>query len=207
MECNELITLIKDIMLIIAALITSFAALRGLNAWKIKLQGQSDYDLARRLLITSFQYRDAIYAVRSPLFWNYEMPTLALDEEKTMSDAQKTFHQNLEMYKNRLDKVQNERKILYPDLLESEAVWGTELKNNFSELFKQENELLNNIQTFLELKNPDRPHDKATLVYNMKTIGPIILSSSDEKDIFKKTFEANIKIIEKYLKPKLLQKK
>ena len=79
MGCNEIITLIKDISLAVAAIITSYAALRGLNAWKTKLKGQIDHDLARRLLTTLFKYRDAIYSGRSPFFWNYEISTNSTD--------------------------------------------------------------------------------------------------------------------------------
>jgi len=207
MDCLQIIDLIKNIILTIVALITGYVAIQGLNAWKIKLKGQSDYDLSRRLLITLFKYRDAIHGVRSPAIWNYEMPNPPVDEVRNMSDSQISYYQTSRVYKTRWEKVQNERINLYPDLLESEAVWGIELKSYFIELFKLENELLTNLQTFLELKNPDRPHDKDTFLYHMKGIGPIIHDSLNDDDNFNKNLKAEIEKVENFLKPKLLHVK
>ena len=202
----QIIDLINNISLTIAALVTVYVAIKGLNAWKLKLKGQSDYDLSRRLLITLFKYRDAIRGVRNPLIWNNEMPNTPVDDIKQMSLEQIQFLKTRLIYQDRLEKVQIERTKLYPDLLESEAIWGVELNKYFNELFKLENELLSNLQTLLELKNPDRPHDSDTIIYNVQIISPIVYDSLNDGDIFNKAFLAEIKKIENYLKSKLLHK-
>jgi len=82
------ISSIKDLTLATAAIVTSYVALYGLNAWKRQHIGQVEYSLARRLLKTSYSIRNAINQVRYPMMWSYEIIEPS-EDGKTYSDEEK----------------------------------------------------------------------------------------------------------------------
>ena len=62
---RDWIGVFKDIFLAVAALIGSCAAWLGLSTWNRQLIGNTEYDLARRILPLCYRYRDAIRGVRA----------------------------------------------------------------------------------------------------------------------------------------------
>lgn len=125
MDKMELIT---DVITSGAALTAAVVAVRGLSTWQHQLKGQSEYDLARRILVSVFKYRDALIGVRHPAMWANEMPYPSKEKADTMTQDQIRFYGIAEAYQARWDKVQEQRTSLYTDLLESEAIWGNELE-------------------------------------------------------------------------------
>lgn len=208
MTVNEIFTLIKDIILSIAAIVGALVAFKGLNTWKLQHQGQSEYELSRRILVTLFKYRDAISAARHPAIFSYEMPAPSENESKNMSQNQIQFYGHSKAYQARWDKVQEQRTNLYADLLESEAIWDDELKKLFKVLFNLEYELLTNIQHHINLINPDIDEHKKEAIRNIDKNKRDILydNLSEEGDEYRKDFLLGVEEIEKYLKPKLSHK-
>jgi len=151
----EVFTLIKDIVLVGAAITGATVAVKGLGTWQRQLKGQSEYELSRRILVSLFKYRDAINGVRHPTMWSYEMPNPPEEDIKTMSSEQIRFYGTSKAYQIRWDKVQEERTSLYADLLEAEAIWGTALNDHFKVVFDLQHELFTRIRHYLELLNPD----------------------------------------------------
>jgi hypothetical protein len=206
MTYSEFIAVTKDVILASVGIMGAFVAVKGLNTWKRQLKGQSEYELARRILVSIFKYRDAILNVRHPAMWAYEMPSPSLDEEKDMTQEQLRFYGTSKAYQARWDKVQTERTSLYPDLLESEAIWGDELKKLFKELFKLESELFTCVQNYVTLINPDtdKSYKKAIMEIKSKRRDILYDDLSVNGDDYKKEFQSHIDKIEKYLKPKLI---
>jgi hypothetical protein len=205
MTCPEFIGLLKDVILTSAAVVGALVATKGLSTWKRQLKGQSEYELSRRILVTVFRYRDAISNVRNPAMWAYEMPSPSADESKEMTPQQISFYGTSKAYQARWEKVQIERTNLYPDLLESEAIWGDELKQLFKELFKLENELFTCVQNYIHQINPetDEIYKKAIMDIKFKRRDILYGDFSEEGDDYKKDFQSHVNKIEKYLKPKL----
>jgi len=199
------LTLIKDIILIGAAITGSIVAIKGLGTWQRQLKGQSEYDLSRRILVTLFKYRDGINGVRHPAMWAHEMPSPPEDEADNMSREQISFYGSSKGYQNRWDKVQLEKTSLYADLLEAEAIWGIELKDLFKEVFSLEHELFTSVRHHIELRNPNTPEasKEAIIKIDKKRRDIMYDTLGDEPDEFKKEFISAIEKIEKYLKPKL----
>ncbi len=52
MNCVEIISVLKDILLSACAVTGAFVAVKGLNTWRRQLRGQSEYDLSRRILVS-----------------------------------------------------------------------------------------------------------------------------------------------------------
>ncbi len=209
MNCTEIVTLLKDLVLSGAAITGAVVAVKGLGTWQRQLKGQSEYDLSRRILVSVFKYRDAIDGVRHPAMWAYEMPSPPEEEAKKMSREQISFYGTLKAYQARLDKVQAQRISLYADLLEAEAIWGVELKQLFKRVFDLEHELFTRIRHYLELINPDTSDAKKeaiTKIYN-KARDIMYDDLNEEPDEYKKDIISAIEQIEKYLKPKLSHEK
>lgn len=208
MTCLESVSLLKDIVLIGAAITGSVVAVKGLGTWQRQLKGQSEYDLSRRILVTLFKYRDAINGVRHPAMWANEMPSPPADEAKTMSREQLQFYGSSKGYQNRWDKVQTERTSLYADILEAEALWGNELQNLFKDVFKLQHELFTSVRHHIQLLDPKTPESSKEAIMRLSTKRRDILFDElgDEPDEFKKELISAIDKIEKYLKPKLSHK-
>lgn len=203
--CSELVTLIKDLILSGAAITGAVVAIKGLSTWKRQLKGQSEYELSRRILVTLFKYRDTIAGVRHPAMWAYEMPFPPEDESKNMSRDYIRFYGTSKAYQARWDKVQAERTSLYADLLESEAIWGDELKKLFKTLFNLEHELFTSVRHYVELINPDTDEASKEDIRSIdKKLRAIMYDDlSEEGDDYRKDFQRGVEAIEKYLKPKL----
>lgn len=66
-EWQGRISLIKDIVTILVALVGGGVAIYGLISWKRQLKGKTEYELARRVLRAVYRLRDAIRGIRNPL--------------------------------------------------------------------------------------------------------------------------------------------
>ncbi len=209
MTCPEIIKLLKDVILAGVAIFGAFVALKGLNTWQRQLKGQSEYELSRRILVTLYKYRDAIYGLRHPAMWVEEMPSPPEDESEKMNRDQISYYGTSKAYQKRWDKVQIERTSLSADILEAEVIWGEQLKEFFKKVFKLEHELLISIRHYLELINPDaKEASKEAIIKLDKKRRDIMYDDlSEEGDEFKNDLLSAIQNIEKYLKPKLSNKK
>jgi len=209
MICTEIVTLLKDLVLSGAAITGAVVAVKGLGTWQRQLKGQSEYELSRRILVSVFKYRDAINGVRHPAMWAYEMPSPPEEEATKMTREQIRFYGTSKAYQARWDKVQAERTTLYADLLEAEALWGTELKELFKGVFDLEHELFTRIRHYVELINPDTHEASKEAIRKIDEKGRDIMYDdlSDEPDEYKQDLISAIEKIEKYLKPKLSHEK
>lgn len=205
----EIITIFKDFSLAGAALTGAIVAIKGLSTWQRQLKGQSEYELSRRILVSLFKYRDAINTVRHPVMWAYEKPSPPEDESKTMGPEHLRSYGTAKAYQARWEKVQEQRTTLYADLLEAEAIWGTDLKDLFNVVFNLEHELFTRIRHYLELINPDtsKSSKKAIREINKKNRDIMYDHLGDEPDEYKLDLLKSIINIEAYLKPKLNHEK
>ena len=153
MICAEIISIIKDIILSFAAIIGTLVAVKGLSTWRRQLTGQSEYELARRILVNLFKYRDAINGVRYPVI--SEFPSPPEEESKNMNLIQRQFYGTFKVYQTRWDKVREQKASLYVELLEAEALWGKELNNLFKVISDLEHELFVRVLFYIKEINPD----------------------------------------------------
>lgn len=205
----EIWTVVKDLVILGAAITGAVVAVKGLSTWQQQLKGQSEYDLSRRILVTLFKYRDAINGVRHPAMWGHEMPSPPEEEAKTMSYEKVRHYGTSKGYQARWDKVQEQRTALYADLLEAEAIWGSELQTLFKVVFDLEHELFTRIRHYLELINPDTHQGTKDAITKIDAEARDIMYdiSGDEPDEYKQDMLNAIEPIEAYLKPKLNHEK
>ncbi len=204
MDWQMLIATAKDLILAGAAITGSIVAVKGLSTWRRQLRGQAEYELAKRILKLTFQYRDAIYGVRNPFIWKYEMPDPPEEQAKNMSNDQKGFYSTSKAYDNRCNKVTEVRQALYPELLEAEVLWGKKIEEFFKVLFNLEKELYLYIRYFLKLKDPDiLIDDKEPFKKIIRNKRDILYDSLSDDDQFRKDFSSGIEAIENLLKSHL----
>ena len=196
-----LIGTIKDVTLALAGIIGSVVAIKGLTTWRRQLKGQVEYDLARRLLRLTYQYRDAISAVRHPAMWTWEMSTPPEDKLKTMNDKQIYFYGRFKAYEKRWDRVGEIRSLLYPELTEAEVLWEYEIKDSFAALSQLENKLFRRIQHQMELENPDvHKYEKDDIKSLIDKKHDIIYATFSDDDVYKREFDENVDNIAAKLK-------
>lgn len=205
MEFYEFLVFIKDFIVAMAAIFGTFIAKKGLDTWRRQLKGQSEYELSRRILVTLFKYRDAINSVRNPLFYGFEISYPTESESKSMTPDEIDFYGVSKAYQARWDKVYDEKKILYVDLLESEAIWGGRLKDIFKNIYDLENELRLTFTLYLNSINPKTEiKDKELYSSYLKSSKNIMYEfPGNNHDEFKKNMTSAIDTVEVYLKPKL----
>ena len=116
------LSLVKDIALTTAGVTGTYVAIRGLSTWRRQLRGQTDYDVARKVLRCTYRFRDAFEAARSPFMWPSEMVPLP-DEPPSEAHAQQT-HQQQRGYRRRLQALWEAGRSLDAELLEAEVLWG-----------------------------------------------------------------------------------
>jgi hypothetical protein len=209
LTCMETWTILKDFMILGAAVTGAVVAVKGLGTWQQQLKGQSEYELSRRILVTLFKYRDAINNARHPAMWGNEMPSPPDDEAKGMSREKLSHYGASKVYEARWSKVQEQRTALYADLLEAEAIWGPELQTLFGTVFKLAHELSTRISHHLQLINPDTRQRTKDVITKIDEAARDIMYfiPGDEPDEYKQDMLNAIEPIELYLKPKLNHEK
>jgi hypothetical protein len=196
---------VTDLAVAFASLIAAWVAVSGLSAWRHQLKGKTEYDLAKRILLSLFKYRDAIHGVRNPMMWGHEMPSPPEEKRQYMGIQEIRYYGTEKAYQKRWDRVTEHKAKLYPELLEGEVIWGTELNERFKKIYKLQAELQNAVRRHLELSDPSTPQRKQDSVakYHDKHRDILYDESFDESDEFSKDIESAIQNIEEFLKPKL----
>ena len=210
MELQQIISLIKDIILGGAAIVGACVAVRGLNTWNRQLKGSAEYDLARRILKLTYRFRDAINQVRHPAMRAYEIPSPPEEEAQHMSAERKRYYGLSRAYQARGQKVSDIRSALQTELLEAEVLWGKGLQDKFAVVFQLEHKLFVAIRDYLALYNSDENEAIRAAIQaqgQQSKIVDIMYDSLEESgDDFKKEYQAALKPIEEYLKPHLRRK-
>lgn len=195
------VPLIKDIILAIAGVIGSVVAILGLNTWKRQLYGQSEYDLAKRLLKSLYLFREVVNNARHPFFQYSSVPNLPADKLEQLTKEEKEWHAQAQAWAKRWEPVAKTRADLDANVLESEVFWGNGIKDKMSKLSRLQAELLVAIEQHLERTNPRYPDDSYR-DDDLKENRALIYARNDRsKDAFQDRMLTAIEEIENILKP------
>jgi hypothetical protein len=132
---------IGGVLVTVAAVIVAF---RGIGEWRNQGIATADHDLARRLLVELYRYREAIGHVRNPMILGYE---------GRKEGGNYVVYENTEIvakaYGERFEKLGDVKSKLLANVLESEAVWDGEVKSLCQPLFRLERELFIHVRAYL----------------------------------------------------------
>ncbi|WNK67586.1 hypothetical protein RM156_03510 [Pantoea agglomerans] len=203
MAWAEFISFLKDVVVVAAPATGAWVAVKGLSTWRRQLKGQSDYNLAKDVLINIYKYRDALFFVRHPLITGAELKLPEGVDEKELKYAEVNYLQTATAYENRWNKVVEVRSKLLTNIVEIEALWGADLAQQLKNIFVHEKDLMFNISCYLRVINPsiaaedkefDREHYDRKMLYD---------TLKDESDTFRMAFKKTITPLEDALREKL----
>ncbi|HVJ38192.1 MAG TPA: hypothetical protein VM687_10390 [Stenotrophomonas sp.] len=117
------ITTGKDVLLGLAAIVTSSVAIIGLRRWRTELRGKADFEIARGLARATYKLRNELESYRAPFVRGGEFPDSYYQARtKTAQDeAQGWAH----VYANRWRFVAAAVEEFDSHTLEAEALWGS----------------------------------------------------------------------------------
>lgn len=196
----------NDVVSAGCAVVIAAAAVYGLRTWREQLKGAADYELARRVLRSALKTRNAIELVRSRYIFGQETDVAVKESGKQLStDPAKRSHQEYELVVwQRWRRVVAAASEFEAEVLESEVLWGSTIKQEGEELRAVAVKLGNAIEEHLELTRPspsplpDPPEDaKKRRAIVLRSVGK---GAPDEywNDVL-----SAIKALEEKLLPKL----
>lgn len=184
----EIIGLILQAAIALAALYGVYLAHKGLRTWREQISGQADYKLAHRILILLAEYKEDFDNFRNNKFGN---TPLSKPEDLEFSEEVK------EEYLERDRMLHRTALKLSRELPEIEIMWGEEVTELFNLFFDQHTQLCYTMRWWIAYS--ERGDDSR----DPQSFTGIIVESIIGEDEFKnETYEAmdNIKA---FLKTKL----
>lgn len=174
----------------LAALMALIFGASGIDAWKKKLKGKSDFDIAKKYLRVVLKLRDSLKFVRNPFIPLGEMQE-ALKESGFESDDFKDREKvNRAVYSARWNKVQEVWTDLEAILIEAEISWGNQAVAVERDLDNLVRELKGAIWFFLNSGENINPNErKHKLIYG----------SYDENDDFSVAVDKSVEKIRGFL--------
>jgi len=197
------VTLIKDIVIILSTAIAAVIAILGLQTWKKQLKGKTEYELAQKILRTTYQFREALAWVRYPIvFENEELGAAEEVISKNSPSANKTFgRKQRAIYERRWQKVREASIELDSFPIEAEAIWGQAAKQSFKPLLNCAGTLFSTLVVYLDRME----HAEVSYSHEAKIKDhQIVFAAPDEKDnFFTDEITGAIRKIENFPKPYL----
>ena len=199
------ITAVKDVLVGLAAAAAAIFAYLGLSAWRKELKGKSEYELAKRVLMSVYRVREAFKTVRHPAIYQYEYP----EEMRDFHGHLKREHEyegTLHVYGKRLEKMDESFKALEEQHLEAQVEWGPQYQDVIVKLRRCRSELVLAIQQLLRrAKNPREEPTKAAELAEERSV-LYHIGGDPEQDRFTSQIDEAITDFEKWLRPHIRTK-
>jgi len=179
-----------------------YVGLVGLSTWQRQLSGTASHELAKRILIEMYKFREAIDRVRNPVILPSEY-TVTVTSVGRQDESLNRYVGRCSAYDERFKLVTEARRNLDVALLEAEALWGGDLKPLVKPLDDKSWELYRYIEN--HLLSIDRRLDateRATYA-DILNRQPNIMYRRSDRDEFAQSFNEHLKKAEAYLKLKL----
>ena len=186
-----------------------YIAWMGLSTWKAQIKWQTDHDLARRLLVEIYRFRDAVGSARNPFMFAHEMRDDGATEASRIPTRKESHAGMRRAFQRRFSEIGASAPQLYALLLEAEAVWGPELSSIWRDVNRLQNELSSETGLYLDFLEAQDEGADPTNFYPDKAAQmasrQIIYSNgeSEGKNDFSNRMKAAISRLEDYLRPKL----
>jgi hypothetical protein len=194
-EVNWSIT--KDVFSIVGTIGALIIGSIGLFTWKRQLRGTSEYELAKKAILNTYEVEQAIQSVRNPI--------LHLNKEEV--EAGRHLEEELRIYDERMQHLYSKWAELQTIRLETKVVWSAEAHSSFEDIQTLIGELRGGIWLHFWLKgsfagpgatvdnNPDRVAENDKVVYFMS-----------DKDDFSLKLKAAVDKVERFFSSKVRSK-
>lgn len=203
LEMAEIISIAKDVILAAAAIVASYVGFRGLGTWQRQLRGNTEYQLAKTLLVSVYELREAIAGVRNPFMQYSREPDLPEEKLKDLSQREREWHALAQAYQRRWEPVPAAKAKLDANLLEAEVIWGSAIRTKIQPINRLVGELLFALQDHLEARNPNIPYEspERELIKKRREI----LYGVGADDAFKKQLDEAIGSVESEMRPHIVK--
>ena len=195
-----------DIFGAIATIAAVVLAALSLNAWKKQKRAEASHDLARQVLVSVYEYREVIKAVRNPMIMSYEIAPEA-GEQPSADPMTEKFHGELRAYQRRLARIEPVRVRLLAYSLEAQVVWGNDIKEVFSLLLMLENQIGMYLRSYFISRSPLEADDFREAHKNIlkKKRNPLVDGLFEGVDEFTRDMDYRFEAMEKILRGKMIQ--
>ncbi|WP_286237973.1 hypothetical protein [Neptuniibacter halophilus] len=183
-------TLIKDLITTVCAIGALLIAVSGLSTWKSQLKGTSEYELAKKIMLLTYELQQEFGSVRNPML------RYSWDKSQGL-DAQ--INAEMEIYQNRLNSMHGKWAELQSARLEAKVIWGEESYASFKGLETVVRELHVAVTKHFRLmrKTGERWVDQR--IENEK----ILYTHYDDNETFAKTIYKAVSDIESYFQTRM----
>lgn len=187
--CFGGLSVAKDVATIIGTLGAVVIGAAGLFTWRRQIH----FDLSKKILVLTFQVRDAIQAVRSPM----------LHLRKSEVEAGRSVEEEQRIYDERMRVVTDRWAELHTLSLEATAIWGEAAGTPFTSLRKLTSEIKSNLWMHFWLKgayaaaasvdnSPERIAENDKIIYCIS-----------EDDDFSQKLDRAVADVEKFYRSRL----
>jgi hypothetical protein len=200
MTAPEIFSIIKDVVLASAAVITAVVAYTGIEKWKKELRGKADFDVARELAKSMYYLRNEIQYCRSPFYSMPEFPEGyqgSVGSHTPEEEGQAWAH----LFANRWERVGDAIEDFETATLEAEALWGGGIRDKTDNLRKLVAELRSSIEAVISDKYSGGENFKDRQF--SKQMRANVAATSSEENSLSKHFETAISDLESALRPHL----
>lgn len=197
----EYITAFKDIFLGIAAITTSLVAVIGLKNWSRELKGKADFEVARGLIRSVYKLRDELRSARSPWTSASEFPEGYSPHPRDRTDESEA-EAWAYVYTNRWKPVVEAAQEFEAQVLEAEALWGSEIKKKAYALRRCATDLRVSMESMVRNKASGGEDFKADKEYKKSVESEIWEYKEDENELSQKIATA-VAEIETEVRPHL----
>ncbi len=196
---------IRDSAIAIVSVLGLIIAYCGLQTWRRQLRGNTEYDLARRLLRASFKMRDALRTVRNPFMVASEIADALKEAGVSQEEIEKSgcnLNPDVAVYNTRWKTVAEALSDLKVEALEAEVLWGSAAIDSLKPLYDSVAKLRLALVRLLRQGRRDRPPLKPD---EADRIDGIIYDTSEGSvdDEFTVEVHAAIERVKALVKPKL----
>ena len=200
-ELIKMIPLVKDVILSVAAMVTTGIAVYGIIKWKIELQGKTYIETSKSLLTALYGVRNNFEVVRSGWRDVSEFPEDYIKNKHAGSNDPEAEADALwYLYKNRLSPLTEAMNNLDTCLLEAEAIWGSEVREHGRKINGCYNRLVRSIKELIgmEFRGIDQNNKDAFKLYKDD-----VIASRESSDELSKQLSEAIKYFESITKKHL----
>lgn len=189
-------SILIEIIKVLPAWIGSLCAIYGLKTWRHQLHYREQHELARRLLLAIYRYRDSIQHARYP--FRIEAPPI--DQTKTTRKEHE-----LEIWTHKYKAIDTAKSHLEAELTEAEAILGHRFEESIEKLYRCDGDLLPAVTEHIQsIDKPSDHHLNDELKYKKRR--KVLYCASNSKDEFSVKLKSVIKEIEGRMLPLLGRK-
>jgi hypothetical protein len=175
MTLSEVVSLIRDGVAILQAIILTGVAIWGVSAWKKQLKGKAEYELSSKVLKSARKLYEGLFTFRIPLVYPDEISFLLQQGLRDDGFLLSSYppQARVALAKYRWEGLTEIYQSVLSDFTEADAVWGSEflqLSYPFRNCYKNLQSVLVQYSRWFELREKDEQDnflDFEPLVYSL----------------------------------------